>query len=216
MWVSGETRSCRATVATRVRVAAKLRYPFGDVAAALAAGTVTFDHARTLVHAANPRMIDQLADLQATLIERAADRPFAVWRSELLALVELFDADGPFDPDRELARNRLHLSEPAPGEVLLSGMLIGEHALVFTEAVRTDTDLIDAPATHCDAHHVDHWHRHGHTNLNTLALLCRRHHRVTQRPHWTMTATDDQHFTWTTPNGHTLHSQRHHGKPPDP
>jgi len=55
MWVSGETRSCRATVATRVRVAAKLRYPFGDVAAALAAGTVTFDHARTLVHAANPR-----------------------------------------------------------------------------------------------------------------------------------------------------------------
>ena len=73
-----------------------------------------------------------------------------------------------------------------------------------------------AAATHCDAHHVDHWHRHGHTNLNTLALLCRRHHRVTQRPHWTMTATDDQHFTWTTPDGHTLHSQRHHGKPPDP
>jgi hypothetical protein len=201
-----------------------LRYPFGDVAVALAAGTVTFDHARTLVHAANPRVIDQLADLQVTLIERAADRPFAVWRSELLALVELLDADGPFDPDRELARNRLHLSEPAPGEVLLSGMLVGEHALVFTEAVRTEADRLwrRLVADHVECPELAMPAR---ATIDALAMIDVIRRGLTADPTTSRAPvtditlvihTDDQHFTWTTPNGHTLHSQRHHGKPPDP
>jgi hypothetical protein len=44
----------------------------------------------------------------------------------------------------------------------------------------------------------------------------RHHHGVIHRTGWTMTARADQRFAWVTPNGHTLHSQRHRGKPPDP
>jgi hypothetical protein len=67
----------------------------------------------------------------------------------------------------------------------------------------------DAPVAWCDAHHVVPWDDGGPTDLANLALLCRHHHGVTHRRSWTMTATVDQHFTWTTPTGATLHSQRH-------
>ena len=72
----------------------------------------------------------------------------------------------------------------------------------------------DRPASWCDAHHVTHWDHHGHTDLHNLALLCRHHHGVTHRTGWAMTADDNQHLTWTTPTGRTLHSQRHRGRPP--
>lgn len=34
------------------------------------------------------------------------------------------------------------------------------------------------PNTWCDAHHVTWWSRDGHTNIDNLALLCRRHHTI--------------------------------------
>jgi len=71
----------------------------------------------------------------------------------------------------------------------------------------------DRPASWCDAHHVTPYEHHGDTDLSNLALLCRHHHGVTHRTGWQMVATPDQRFTWTTPSGHTLHSQ-HHRAPP--
>lgn len=67
----------------------------------------------------------------------------------------------------------------------------------------------DAPTSWCDVHHVIEWDDHGLTDLDNLALLCRHHHGVTHRNGWTMTAAGDRTFTWTTPSGHTLHSQQH-------
>ena len=61
----------------------------------------------------------------------------------------------------------------------------------------------------CDAHHVMGWEHGGPTDLDNLALLCRRHHGITHRRGWTMTALTNQTFTWMTPTGRTLHSQRH-------
>jgi len=142
MWVAGQTRACRASVATRVKVARKLRYPFGQVADALAAGLITFDHAALLVRLASSRVIDDLADLQGELIDHAQDRPFAVWQSDLAQLVNLLDQDGGFDPERERARNHLHLNEQVPGEVSFSGTVVGADALVFTEAVRQEANRV--------------------------------------------------------------------------
>ncbi len=70
----------------------------------------------------------------------------------------------------------------------------------------------DAPATWCDAHHVIDWDHGGPTDLPNLASLCRYHHGITHRRGWTMTATSDQHFQWTTPTGRAIHSQRHRGR----
>jgi hypothetical protein len=72
----------------------------------------------------------------------------------------------------------------------------------------------DAPVGWCDAHHVIHWNHGGHTDLDNLALLCRYHHGVSHRAGWTMTTQPDQTFTWRTPLGQTLHSQRHRGRSP--
>ena len=74
----------------------------------------------------------------------------------------------------------------------------------------------DAPASWCDAHHVLPWGEGGLTDLSNLALLCRYHHGVTHRHGWTMTATADETFTWTTPSGRTLTSQRNRGDPRTP
>ena len=71
----------------------------------------------------------------------------------------------------------------------------------------------DLPGRWCDAHHIVSWEHGGTTDLHNLALLCRHHHAVTHRTGWTMTAHPDQTFTWTTPTGRTLHSQRNRGSP---
>ena len=68
------------------------------------------------------------------------------------------------------------------------------------------------PASWCDAHHVIAWDHDGDTNL---ALLCRHHHGVTHRHGWTMTTKPNGTFTWKTPSGDTLHSQRNQGRPPN-
>jgi hypothetical protein len=138
-WVAHETRAARGSVQARVRVGVALAHRFASVDVALTAGVITFDHSRAFVSLANPRVVDQIADLQEVLIERAQDRPFHIWRSELALLVELLDADGPFDPNRDLARNRLQITEVAPGEILFSGMLVGEHALRFVDAIGVES-----------------------------------------------------------------------------
>ncbi|MFM7064072.1 MAG: DUF222 domain-containing protein [Actinomycetes bacterium] len=70
----------------------------------------------------------------------------------------------------------------------------------------------DAPASWCDAHHVVHWADGGATSADNLALLCRHHHGTTHRRGWTMEADPragfEQRFTWTRPDGRTIHSQR--------
>jgi hypothetical protein len=45
------------------------------------------------------------------------------------------------------------------------------------------------PASWCDAHHVTPWYLGGHTNLTTMALLCRRHHTHVHRNDLTATVT---------------------------
>ncbi len=72
----------------------------------------------------------------------------------------------------------------------------------------------DAPVGWCDAHHVTWWDHDGPTDIANLALLCRYHHGVSHRRGWTMTAAGDHWFTWITPSGDRLHSQRHRGRSP--
>lgn len=74
----------------------------------------------------------------------------------------------------------------------------------------------DAPPEWTDAHHTHPWNKGGQTNLDDLASLCRHHHGITHRTGWTMTTTPDGWFTWTTPLGQVLHSQRHGRQHPNP
>lgn len=66
-----------------------------------------------------------------------------------------------------------------------------------------------APASWTDAHHVVRFSDGGSTDLSNLASLCRHHHGVVHRRGWSMAATAGQRFTFTTPRGLVLDSQRH-------
>jgi len=60
-----------------------------------------------------------------------------------------------------------------------------------------------------DAHHVVRVADGGFTDLANLALLCRHHHGVVHRNDWHMEHVGGQRFTFTTPRGAVLDSQRH-------
>ena len=57
-------------------------------------------------------------------------------------------------------------------------------------------------AVFCDLDHVRAWPR-GRTRDDNLLCLCRRHHRIKQRPGWQVTLTPDAVATWTDPTGST-------------
>ena len=140
-WLAERTHANRSAAATRVRLATKLRAGLDAVDAALSDGRITFDHARVLADAANPRIADQVADHQHELVDHAQRAPFAIWRNALAARCELWDQDGGYDPARELARNRLHL-DPVGDTVSVSGELVGEAALTATQILERTTDVI--------------------------------------------------------------------------
>jgi hypothetical protein len=95
---------------------------------------------------------------------------------------------------------------------------MGRHVRLATTAQRRALAARDGgcvfpgctlPPQWCDAHHLDEFNHGGQTNLDRLASLCRRHHGVTHRKDWTMHATPDGWFFWTSPSGRTFLSQRH-------
>ncbi|MEV5069749.1 DUF222 domain-containing protein [Microbacterium sp. LMI12-1-1.1] len=53
----------------------------------------------------------------------------------------------------------------------------------------------DRPASYCEAHHIDHWHRdHGKTDIDRGILLCRFHHMQLHHGGWRITRHGDGDF----------------------
>lgn len=118
-----------------VRVAAALHATLPEVGAALAEGSITAAHARALVRAANPRIREFIADMQADLIARAAEVPFRKWKVELDHLVELLDQDGGHDPNRERRGPRVTLSPLFDGAISLRGDLGHDDGVLVASAI---------------------------------------------------------------------------------
>jgi hypothetical protein len=334
-WLAREAMLPSAVARTRVKVGVELSGRFSSVDEALIAGRISWEHARVIVAAANPRIVKKIADIQDHLVAAARGTLFERWRREVAGIADLLDEDGGHDPDDGLSRNRLLLSGTFGDTTEVSGRLVGEYGLVARQAIdaiaaelrRTyqadrehcpelvipdqstlralalvelcrrglgvdldttkaprpdvtlavhamtphsgavtpdgtvvpdevsrvllcDPDLhpivLDSlgipvdlghtvryatphqrraialrdggcvfpgcgcPAAWTDAHHVEHYTpTEGPTDIDNLAGLCRHHHRVTHRTGWTMTATADGWFWWTTPQGDAIWSQRH-------
>src|SRR6478752_4506069 len=71
------------------------------------------------------------------------------------------------------------------------------------------------PATKCDLDHAKPW-PNGPTTPTNLGGLCRRHHRLKQRRHWTYHLAPDGTATWTSPSGTTRTTQPDHAALPPP
>jgi 5-methylcytosine-specific restriction endonuclease McrA len=57
---------------------------------------------------------------------------------------------------------------------------------------------------HAQGHHIHHWANGGPTQLDNLALLCRRHHRAVQEEGYAMTRDSDGSLHFTGPRGRPI------------
>jgi hypothetical protein len=140
-WLAWATHRSRRTSSARVRAGwAMCDLPDTDLA--LSDGELGFEHAEVLAHGLrNPRVADQLIVNEGELVALAKRVPFEVWRRTVAELVQLWDQDGAFDPDRELARNRLSIRQ-AGDTVVLRGELVGETAVVVRQAIEAMADRL--------------------------------------------------------------------------
>lgn len=169
-WVARHCGGPRSKVTARIHVAAKLRTTLRLTEEALADGRITWDHARVLCDAANPRIDTLLAgDVEAELLDLAGRCTFRRWSDEVRHITELLDDDGP-DPD-DPSKNRLTLSPMLHGLIELKGTLVGLNAETVRQAIDRVADEL------AERHRRDHQMTGGDTpipsrpTLRALALV---------------------------------------------
>jgi len=141
-WVAAEAKVDRAGVSRRMRLGMRLRR-LPSVEAAVASGELSADHASVLAEAAaNPRVGDQVEATQRLWIDLADTTSFVDWAHQLGRTVVLLDQDGGYDPNRDLARNRLRLTPLPDGSLNVAGELVGEQALVVRQCVEGHADRL--------------------------------------------------------------------------
>jgi hypothetical protein len=126
---------CRAQLNTATTLS---RLPV--IAEAVADGTISFEHAKTVAAVTNPRVRDAVVELQDEIVNLAREFRFGRFKTGLRSLIDLIDQDGGHDPADDLARNRLTVSESLDGVLHLHGQLVGEHALTVAQLLDTKAD----------------------------------------------------------------------------
>ena len=96
-WLATSTRGSRAAASRDVRLG-RLLGRFGGFAAAIAAGSLSIDHAVALDAVCNPRTIDVLVAAEAELLDMAYASTFEAFRRDLRVVAARADVDGP-EPD---------------------------------------------------------------------------------------------------------------------
>lgn len=140
-WLADRARLPHGLARSRVRTATKLRRALDQVDDALSDGRISFDHAKALADAANPRITDHVTEHQSELVDHAQHAPFAIWRRNLAEQCELWDQDGGYDPARDRARNRLHLT-PVGDTLAVTGELVGETAVIVDQVIERAADRL--------------------------------------------------------------------------
>jgi len=171
-WVAKRCGGQRGRVTARIQVGLKLRETLRDTEAALAAGHITWDHARVLCDAANPRIIEVFAGaVEQELLKLAKHATFRRWSDQVRHIADLLDEDGGYDPSRDIESNRITLSPMLDGIVNITGQLVGVQAETVRQAIERVADEL---AEQCRR---DHDTTHGETTipprptLRALALV---------------------------------------------
>lgn len=139
-WLAREAMVPASVAKARVRVGTALAGRFGAVEAAVEGGRVSWEHARAIVDAANPRVLDEVAELQEGLVGLAQACVFERWRRELSGIVAMVDTDGGHDPAGDDERTTLRISPLLDGVATLSGVLAGEDAVVVHDTIEAIAD----------------------------------------------------------------------------
>jgi len=118
----------------------RLRASLELVAAALAEGRISWDHARVLADLAVPRTAQIVHGFQEQFLSLAEIMPFDRWRAEVAGLVDLVDTDGGHRPAP--TEGRLHLHDGLRGATELTGSLTSEQAATVKNALNVEADRL--------------------------------------------------------------------------
>lgn len=139
-WIAASTGCARGPVTQRLRVGRVLRDHFDRIDRAVTDGTLRFDHAKALVDTANPRTIDALAAAQTQIIALAEGATFDQWKTDVSALAEVADTDGPEpDPYQNLS---LKMPVTIDRTVHLDGTFDHASGLTVRQAINAKADEI--------------------------------------------------------------------------
>ena len=86
-WLAREAMLPTGVAKKRVGVANKLRSVLPEVDEALVDGKISWEHARVLADACLPRIEDELAAIQAALVDLAQGTVFDRWKREVAGIV---------------------------------------------------------------------------------------------------------------------------------
>ncbi len=110
-WLAQHANLPAGVARARLSLANRLATDLAVVDEALVDGRIGVDHARVFAGAVNERNLDAMAELIPDLVDAASAMEFDRWKDHVRVLGEMADMDGPHDPDADLLKNRLTLSE---------------------------------------------------------------------------------------------------------
>ena len=141
-WLAHHAELPASTSSSRVRAAQVLRAHLPEVATALDDGRITFDHARVLADAWNPRIADSWPVAAALFSESTNGVVFERWRREVHNAAALLDADGSHDPADDVSRNRLSKADTIDETYVLKATLVGPDGLMVHQTIDKVADQL--------------------------------------------------------------------------
>lgn len=139
-WLAHHAGTAGATASARVKVGRAMRGPLAEVAPLLDRGEISFDHAKALADACNPRIADRFGPVALVFAQNCSGVVFEQWRAELHAAVRLLDEDGAHDPAGDVARNRLTKAETIDETFVLKAQIVGADGLLVHQTIDAVAD----------------------------------------------------------------------------
>lgn len=139
-WLAHHAGTAGSTASARVKVGRALRGPLADVAPLLDRGEISFDHAKALADACNPRIADRFGPVALVFAQNCSGVVFEQWRAELNAAVRLLDDDGAHDPSEDLSRNRLTKADTIDELYVLKAQIVGADGLLVHQTIDAVAD----------------------------------------------------------------------------
>ena len=146
-WLAQHANLPAGVARARLSLANRLASDLTVVDEALVEGRIGVDHARVFAGAINERNLDAMTDAIPDLISAASAMVFDTWKHHVRALGELADMDGPHDPDAELLKNKLTLSE-SDRFGLLRGEFTADRFITIHDTLHAIADELHEQYTH--------------------------------------------------------------------
>lgn len=138
-WFALNGNMSRTEAKHRVQTATKLKRVMPNFLDAVSHGRLSFEHAKIIAQATNPRIEDEMAQASDFFINAAENQSVDQWRRDVQAFAELVDQDGGYDPNRDIERNKLYCRDSG-SSLKISGELHGELAQIAKQTLNSFAD----------------------------------------------------------------------------